>query len=82
MEDFLKNEAKSFFNLESDSDAHQESGTKFLPKVIYMMNYVPQNPTLGEKINLLDLDIKKFESNILDEAKKAIKLYEQLETVA
>ena len=81
MEEFLKNDEVSFFELESDSDVHQQGGTKFLPKVIYWMNYVPQNPSLGEKINVLDLDMKKFESELLEKANKSIRNYEQLETV-
>ncbi len=81
MEEFLSKEGKSFITLESDAQPTAGEEVKFLPKVIYMLNYVPKNSNLGEKINLLDVDVNKFEKDVLEKAQSSIRVYDQIENV-
>ena len=82
MEEFLKKETTTSFELESDKQTEDRFDLRPLPHVLYFFNYLPAESGLGERINLFDCDIRKIETDALAAATSLIKAYDQLEAVS
>ena len=71
MEEFLRTGPKPLIQLASDSQT-QASDKQFLRHAVFWTNYVPQNKSLGERVNAFDLDVKKFEADLLAEIDRKV----------